>query len=371
MLPRMVMGGVERITLNLVRQLSAGEVVCALALGRVRGELIDEARSITEVFELAPRGLHQFVPRLARLLGKWKPTHIVVAFGDIALLTIWARRAARSSAPIVYGVHNSHGPETMRKGSFGKLRYEIDQRIFRAVYRRVDAAVVTSTYVMQEVRDRFDIESNRLVLIPNPVVGDDDLARISSAYRNSNAARIRIVAIGRFVHQKGFDLLISAMEKLDATLVWTLDIFGDGPARDDLEKLVRESSVSGRITLRGITADPIATLLSADIFVLPSRFEGLPTILIQALACGLQIVAADCPHGPREILADGALGELVSPGDPFALANGLERVLRKTVSFNPDAMRERAGDFSASRAAQRWRHLLQNQSAESRRTAKT
>src|SRR5690242_2363052 len=150
-LPRMVMGGVERVTLNLIWRFQTEGVECALALRRCHGELLVEAEQLTKVYELAKGGIHQFIPRLAKLLRELQPTHVIVAFPDICLLTLWARNWAHCNAMVVYGVHNAHGIETAWPGLWGRLRYGIYRRIAGTVYRHVDAIVANSMGVEREI----------------------------------------------------------------------------------------------------------------------------------------------------------------------------------------------------------------------------
>jgi glycosyltransferase involved in cell wall biosynthesis len=364
-LPRMVMGGVERVTLNLIRQFQADGIECALALSRCHGELLEEAMQLTDVHEVAGKGIHQFIPGLAKLMRIWRPTHVVVVFANIGLLTLFARGWTRSDAPMVYGVHNSHGVETARPGVLGFLRYLVNRIVARVVYSHADAIVADSEGVEREIRALFGVQGNRLQTIYNPVISAADSQKISDLPARIASATTRLVTIGRFVRQKGFDLLIEAMAKVGKQHHWRLDIYGDGPDRAALEAQIQESQMSGRIALKGYTTDPLRCLCEDDIFVLPSRHEGLPTVLIQALACGIQIVATDCQHGPSEILSDGNFGVLVRANDSSALADGITRVLSGQFHIDPAALRARAQDFSVRNSAARWRGLLEGLLAKS------
>ena len=356
-LPRMVMGGVERITLNLIRSFQTEGIECALALRKSYGELLHEATSVTEVHEIAGRSIFELVPRLAALMRKFEPTHVIVVFSDLCLLTLISRACSLKKISIVCGVHNSHGIETARVGFWGRIRYALDYQIAKVIYRWVDAIVTDSRGVESEIRSLFHVQGDHLSTIYNPVMTIDEIAEVS-AIKTTQSSPIALVAIGRFVRQKGFDILIEAMALLKSETLWRLNIFGDGPDRSMLERIILEHRLNDRIFLHGYVADPINCLSDAEVFILSSRHEGLPTILIQALSLGMPIVATDCPYGPKEILDNGRLGILVRPNDAQDLAAGIDIVLSGQYHADFASMRKYAQRFSTEKTSKLWCDLL-------------
>ena len=148
----------------------------------------------------------------------------------------------------------------------------------------------------------------------------------------------RIVGMGRLNREKGFDLLIRAFAHISPWYPdWTLQIFGDGPQRAELEHLADSLGVRDRVQLAGWTDQPETALLGAGAFVLASRYEGFPNALLEAMACGLPCVATACDSGPTEIIRDGVDGVLVPPEDVDALAEALRLLV------SDDARRTRLG----------------------------
>lgn len=131
------------------------------------------------------------------------------------------------------------------------------------------------------------------------------------------------VAVGRLVPQKNHALAVEALALLPDV---RLAILGEGELRGELERLVEERGLAGRIVLPGVRADARAIVAAADVLVLPSRWEGLPLVVLEALAAGTPVVAT-AVRGVRELLADGSTGLLVDPDDPAALAAAVRRVL--------------------------------------------
>jgi glycosyltransferase involved in cell wall biosynthesis len=151
-----------------------------------------------------------------------------------------------------------------------------------------------------------------------------------------------LLAAGRLVHAKGFDLLLEAVARVRRQAPCRLIILGDGPLRGDLSARCKDLGIADAVKLLGFVANPFAFMRRCSAFVLPSRFEGLPGVLIQAMACGAAVVAADCPFGPSEIVISGESGILVPPEDPGALAEALLALLRNNASRQALAKAARA-----------------------------
>lgn len=356
-LPRMVSGGIERVTLNLITMFLAEGVECALALRRCHGELLVEAESLTTVHELATDGMVHFVPRLSRLLRTWQPTHVVTAFSDIALMTWLAMLVARSDARLVHGVHDTHSLEAAQHNLRGRLRHATNILAAGIVYHCADAVVTVSHGIRVEILKKYHMPPARVQTIYNPIIVESQLV-MQAVHKGRVAQPVRILALGRLVRQKGFDVLIQAMAQIPTNYHWQLDIYGEGPERSALEALIAQFSLVGRVRLCGYTPYPFSVLCNADVFVLPSRREGFGNVLIEAMACGLQVVSSDCPQGPREILRDGRLGLLVRPEDPSALAAAISCVLTGGHYIDPELLQNRARDFTVAASYAHWRELL-------------
>jgi GalNAc-alpha-(1->4)-GalNAc-alpha-(1->3)-diNAcBac-PP-undecaprenol alpha-1,4-N-acetyl-D-galactosaminyltransferase len=221
----------------------------------------------------------------------------------------------------------------------------------RWLYRNATAVIVQS----KGQADWFKQMSNRVVVIPNPV-------NACTNDQNSKAERTSIIiAVGRLIRQKGFDLLLTAFAKVYKTYPeWNLVIYGDGPERAVLERQIQELKLDGKIKLPGVTTDLTAHLRTAGCFVLSSRFEGFPNVLIEALACGCPVVATDCTDSITEIVQHGWNGLLIPSEDTDSLANALKRVmkdatLRATLETNgPDSVRK----FDIGFVADHWEKLF-------------
>ncbi|MEW9548989.1 glycosyltransferase family 4 protein [Nonomuraea sp. NPDC050783] len=185
-------------------------------------------------------------------------------------------------------------------------------------YPRFDAITVPTRANLLEYRRL--VPGTPVVRIPNAVHRVDQ--------EPSRQVNPVVVAAGRLVPQKGFDLLIEAFAQVVTEHPeWRLRVFGTGPRRGQLTGLVERLGLGGHVSLPGRTDRLERELADASVYALSSRFEGLPMVMIEAMAHALPVVAFDCPTGPGDVLTDGVDGLLVPPRDVDALAAGLGRLI--------------------------------------------
>jgi glycosyltransferase involved in cell wall biosynthesis len=201
---------------------------------------------------------------------------------------------------------------------FAHHRPELRGAMKRA-YRRLDALVVLTDRDRRTYEQRLDGPAN-VVRIPN-AIGDLD------GRRADLDAKV-VLAAGRLSPQKGFDLLIDAWGRIaPAHPDWRLRLCGEGPLRDELAARIRDRGLSGSISFEGAARDLGAEMERASVFVLSSRFEGLPLILMEAMGRGMAVASFDCPTGPSDLIDDRVNGLLVPQGDVAALAGAIGDLL--------------------------------------------
>lgn len=212
-----------------------------------------------------------------------------------------------------------------------QLLPEVWQRLRPLAYRRADVVTANTAGVLAALESMGAWE--RLALLPNPLPGAPAPALGSGP---SNATGF--ITVARLVPQKGLDVLIEALPRLSgAAAAWSVTLVGDGPERDRLQAQAKDLGVSDQLRFLGFRSDPERFLAEAAVFVLPSRFEGMPNALLEAMAAGLPAVVSDASPGPLEMVSDGVHGCVVPREDWQAFARALERLMLD------EALRERCG----------------------------
>lgn len=197
---------------------------------------------------------------------------------------------------------------------------KIWQLMMKWAYRYADLVTVLT---QNAVPFYPETKGYRTIVMPNPIMTPDPVGSTTGLLQTPSA-----IAVGRLHPQKGFDLLLKAFHQIrDRHPDWQLTILGEGPMRSELEALRSQLKLTDRVHLPGLVSNVRDYLDRADLFVMPSRFEGFPMALCEAMACGLPVLSADCLSGPRDIIDDGINGILVATENVDALAIGLDKLM--------------------------------------------
>jgi N-acetylgalactosamine-N,N'-diacetylbacillosaminyl-diphospho-undecaprenol 4-alpha-N-acetylgalactosaminyltransferase len=345
LLPAMAGGGAERVVLQLLRRIDRTAFVPSLLLLDRSGELLPEIPSDVPVAECGRHGKNRgwaWMGVLARTMSDSRPDLIVSFLWATNLAAVTARRRAGLRRPLILCERLSlDGTE---EGTFRTL---LRRAGTFALHRFADRVTANSVALARQVERGAGLPPGSVVVIPNPIDLDGlrALASDPDAVPPESASWPRpwTVGVGRLHRQKGFDVLIRAFATSGAA--GTLVLVGDGTERDSLRRTAEGAGVADRVVFTGFLRNPHAVLARADVFVLPSRYEGFPNALVEAMALGRPCIATRCATGPDEILDDGLTGLLVPVDDEGALGRSVVRLLRDP------AFRERLGDAARERAA--------------------
>jgi glycosyltransferase involved in cell wall biosynthesis len=229
------------------------------------------------------------------------------------------------------------------------------QRVRATLYRRASAVVAPHTSSAEWLAR----DGARAVAIPNPLVTPPASA-LSRAGRARGPRRL-LLTLARLSPEKRVGLLVDAFARIAGEFPeWDLDIYGDGPERDSLRRLVADAGLGGRVRLRGFAADPYAALARADLFASASWVEGFGNAVWEALACGVPVVATECGEAVRALVRDGVDGLIVGGDGAPPLAAALASLMRDGAARATCAARARevVGRFNIARSLRAWDELL-------------
>lgn len=351
--PLLLGGGAERVVVDLSQEFARRGRRVRVLVGSARGELASEFQGGAKLVDFRAPRTSLAIPALARLLRS-DPPDVLISFLTHANVTaVLARSLARRQTPLVLTEHNV----LSEAASSGHRRDRVLPAIARRTHARAEALVSCSSGVTRDLARTLGMTPDRIATIPNPVITPGVLQGaeedVDLQLLVPEGASL-VVAAGRLVPQKGFDVLIRAVALARRHRDVRLLVLGEGPDRSDLEALVSDLGLDGVVRLHGWVDNPYVYLARADVFALSSRYEGMPNVLVSALALGTSIVATDCSSGPRELLDDGALGRLVPVEDAVEFADALLEALASPPSRVPEAAWE---PYTLRRSADRYLEL--------------
>jgi len=354
-LPSLRGGGAERSLLTLANAFAERGLPVDLVLAKAVGPFLKEVGPGVRLIDLNARGVLASLPGLIRYLRRVRPVSMLSALNHANVIAIWARKLSGVKARLVVSERNTllHSSENA-----ASWRAWLLQWIMRLAYPGADMVIAVSKGVADDLVSVLGLPKDRVEVIYNPVVGPELIKGSEKILDHpwfSLGEPPVILAAGRLHAQKDYPTLVQAFAAVRQKRMARLMILGEGEARGMLEKMIAQLGISEDVQLRGFVDNPFPYMREASAFVLSSRWEGLPGVLIQAMACGAPVVSTDCPSGPHEILEGGKWGKLVRVGDVDAMSRAIIDTLDD--ANHPDVV-TRARDFGVEQATERYTSAL-------------
>lgn len=307
-------GGVERVQLRLARAWIAAGWRVTLIIGDPRGPLSSEVPDGMEIVPLGSSGMLRLMRALPDIVAKRRPDVIFCPGNHYTGAAAWLRlRLGRTCPPIVAKVSNA----LVRADHHFAVAYAY--RRWLALHRRFVSRLVTMTPAMaDEAAHEMRISRASIAVIPNPPV-----VLIPGATPPDLPAGRFILGVGRLAPQKRWGRLIAAVPGL-ADRDLSVMILGEGDARPALTAQVAALGLTGRVHLPGHSADPLPMIARAVVVVLVSDFEGVPSVLREALSLGTPVVTTESSVAVREIVTGPDLGTVIAPGDEDELIAAID-----------------------------------------------
>ena len=345
-LPSLRLGGAERVTVTIANYLADAGYDIDLVVSTYDGNFRDAVSSSITIVDLDPPsvpgvGVLTSIPALARYIRQNRPQMLISALTHANIVAAVSATLSNSGTTMVVTEHNTFGHQSGFKNNAAVALAKI-------VYSLADRVITVSEGARQSYVQNTPLDPEDVVTLYNPVDVNDvrRTARegVDEPWLRDDDVEV-VLTVGRLESQKQQNMLLRAFARCaERRPRARLIIVGKGSRRAELEALAKQLGIDDRVKFTGFVDNAYAYMRTADVFVLSSRNEGLPTVLIEALACGCPIVSTDCPSGPREILADGEYGRLTPVGDPDALAEAIVATLESPP--DAEALTRRADDFA-------------------------
>lgn len=342
-------GGAERVAVQLHNQLDRKRFDVRTGLLRAAGPYLDQIEPDRVL--VAPDGELRFnyegpnhaqytpakligavqrAPRAyRRMIAEFRPDVVMSFLKGTNLLTWLALTNLGPRRPGWIAREGNNVLAVVREEAPNPLVERVSLALTRRAYRRADAVLANSTDMAAGLTADLCLDVGKVRMINNPI----DHAMIEAAAREAVSGAPRrpyILTAGRLEFQKAHEVLLQAYARSGIWRSHALVILGKGSKLAQLHRLAAQLGIGEHVRFIGFVANPYAWMAGADLFVLPSRWEGFPTVAAEAMACGTPVLLSDCDFGPRDIVVPGKSGELVAPEDPDALAAAMAALIGDT-----------------------------------------
>lgn len=356
-LPSLVGGGAEKVFVTLANGLSNNGYAVDFVLSSATGTHVLSLGQNLNLFDLGQSHVIAALWSLGRYLRTQRPSIIISGLSNANAASLIAGNFLSYRTKTIITQHINWSQVLINNPPKKEI---FVYHLSKYLYPLATHIVGVSTGITNEIHQMSNIDHRKVSRIYNPVVTAQMLEQSKQVPSHKwfiEKSEPILVSVGRLERQKDFETLIRAFHQVQSQLACKLLILGEGSERSKLESLIHELNLTHRVELTGFLSNPYSFIAHADLFVLSSRFEGLPTVLIEALACKTPVVATNCISGPAEILEGGKYGKLVEVGNVGALAQAIIECLQNHP--DRDSLGKRAQLFSTENAIKAYSNLIE------------
>ena len=364
-LPNLEGGGAEKSVIRLIRGLNKENFQLSLLLGKIKGPLKEEIHKEVSVKELNTLHIRYAFLKLIKYFQQERPDIFVSFLSHVNVTSVLAKIFSRTKTKLIISERTtfSHIPEITKTIKNKLLASLFLKPLVKFTYPLADAIVCVSKGVAEDISRFLLFKINKVKVIYNPTVSDELYTLANQPVEHLwflNKKIPIILAVGRLTKAKDYPTLLRAFALISKKKKVRLVILGEGEERKSLKNLVRELDISENIAFLGFQKNPYKYMQKASVFVLSSKREGFPNVLVEAMACGVPVVSTDCQSGPNEIIKNGENGILVPVGDEEALAEAILKVLDNSLlqqRFSIEGKRKAQG-FTAEKSIKEYEKLF-------------
>lgn len=332
-------GGAERAIVNLANHFVNNGIAVDFLL--IEGNRDSEylISNKVRIFKFDRFGTYLSILPLLNYIIREKPSKIYSILDLANIFNLVARAILGSKYQAYVGIQNFTSKHI--RSPFKKF---VERILLRMLAPFAETIIAVSEGVANDLSDYISIPRSKIQVVYNPIL-TSEIGKLAAKRNNhpwlQNKSSPVILSIGRLNAQKDFQTLIRAFNLLNKERNARLIILGEGEKRDEIDRQIADLELQNLIDMPGFVINPFNYYKNCDVFVLSSIYEGLPSVLLEALSIGCPIVSTDCSSGPDEILEGGKYGELVPVGDYNAISEAIMYVLDGNIKKADQEWRDR------------------------------
>lgn len=307
------LGGSQKVAIDIFNSLNKIKPNSKILTIQNEGILKKYIKSKNTISSLKSNRALSSISTLYNYLSKNKPDKVFCTQPHLGILVFIVNIFLIKKVKIIVRETNTSSYESFFDVS---LKKRFENFLKKLLFNYINCVIFPSKEISYNLKSKN-------IIIPNFV----DLSEIKK--EKKSLKKNYILAMGRLTKQKGFDILINAFLKINKKVKQNLFIFGEGEEKKNLINLIKKNNAESRIKILNFTNKTYSYLKSCDLFILSSRWEGMPNILIQALSCRSNILSTDCKFGPKQILKNGKLGYLCKVNDVNSMSKKIIDALKK------------------------------------------
>ncbi len=342
--PFMNGGGAERVVLTLLHHLDRDRFEPVLVMMKREGRYLDMIPKDINVIDLGASQARYAIFKIIKVIREQKPDIVFATLAYLNLIIALIRPLL--SKKITFMARESNTVSVRNKQEKYPKLFDF---LYKKVYQNFDIVVTQAQYMRDDLHENYHFPKEKMVIIYNPINTQEITQKLQEKGDLGYHDRYHLLAVGKLGYQKGYDMMLSIMTRLDDS--YYLSILGEGADKEKLEAQILELDLSNRVCLLGFEANPFRQMKEADLLLLSSRYEGLPNVVLEAAYCGRATVAFDAPGGVGEIIEEGFNGFLVPAFDEAAFADAIKRA--RAHDFDAEAISKRSEEKYAVR------HIIQ------------
>ena len=352
-LPSLADGGAEKVMVSLANNFVSKFYNVDLLLVSQEGVYFNMLSDEVRLININKSRAIYAVPRILKYLRNERPDVLLSALTHTNVIALICKVLCLRKIRVIVSERSIISNGTMLSGN---RLYLINKYILKLLYPLADSIIAISKGCAKDLVKTLKISDKKIVVINNPLIRDSNINindsnedKINLSLQHDN--KHLIIAVGRLKKVKNFPLLIKAFDIVRKTVPSSLIILGEGPERNNLEKLIRELHLEKSIYIPGFVNNPIDYMKKSEVFVSSSSWEGFGNVIVEAMSVGLKIVSVDCPGGPREILEDGKWGKLVPLNNVSLLADAIKKIINEDINYD---VKKRASHFNINDIADKY-----------------